>query len=230
MKIGRSRPLIRTFLLTLLVFSFSLTPLQKASYRYLADTEKEAFLVALNLIPDGGKPGNICGPLAIQILKDAHLVSHAVPTKSFWFLRPFDKYTQDTILEPAFPKETWDWYFFKESIVTFNFDRFPLLPGDVLFFPYNYDCGGTFSHILVVTRLDENGNPYTVTNHLTDDGWRISELLLYDEGGIKNGYFGVLTDRRNNETIGTTGYCGFYLWRMKFYFGDLPCGRNVCAY
>lgn len=220
--------LIRKLLFAFLIFSFTFTPLQKASYRYLAETEKKAFEVAQLLIPDGGKPGNICGPLTLQILKDANLVSNSIPTKAFWFLRPFDEYTQQKILEPAFPKETWDWFFFTESITKFDFRRFPLLPGDVLFFPYNYTCGGTYSHIFVVNRLDERGNPYTVTNYQTKKGWRISELMLYDEKGIENGYFGVMTDRNNTMTIGTTGFCGFYLWRMKFVLDDLPCRRNIC--
>ena len=220
--------IVRQILIASLILLGYFTPLQIASYQYLAPTEKEAFEVSLLLIPDGGKPGNICGPLTLQILKDANLVSKNIPTKSFWFLRPFDEYTQRTILEPAFPKETWDWYFFKDSITKFDFNRFPLLPGDVIFLPYNYGCGGTFSHIFVVTRLDGNANPYAVTNHQTKDGWRISELMLYDEEGIKNGYFGVLTDRRNTNTIGTTGFCGFYLWRMKFFLDPLPCWSGKC--
>jgi hypothetical protein len=45
---------------------------------------------------------------------------------------------------------------------------------------------------------------------LTHDGWRISELPLY---GVEGSYFDTLTDRSNTMTLGTTGFCGFYLWR-----------------
>lgn len=224
---------LTNLLIIYFIFQFTTPPtLQQASYKYLATTEKEVFEISHQIIPDGGKPGNICGPLALSILEDAGYVSKEIPVKSFWFLRPFDEYTQKTILERAFPKDSWNWYFFKESIKKFDFKKFPLLPGDVIFLPYNYTCGGTFSHIFVITRIDALGNPYTVTNHLTEDGWRISELLVYDRTGQRISYFDILTNRRNTNTIGTTGFCGFYLWRQKiiYQFDSLPCTKHYCPY
>jgi hypothetical protein len=180
---------------------------------YIATTEQGAYEVSARLIPDGGKPDNICGPLSIQILKDLGYVDEQIPIKSFWFLTPWDEYTQRTIIEPAFPVETSLWYRSKESIAKFDFEEFPLQKGDLLFLPYDYSCGGTFSHILAVTDVRQE-IPYTITNHLTHDGWRISELPLY---GVKDSYFDTITDRRNTMTIGTTGFCGFYLWRNLNY-------------
>ena len=90
-----------------------------------------------------------------------------------------------------------------------------------MFFFYGYSCGGTYSHMLVVTRT-ESGKAYSVTNYLSTKGWRIDEVLLYDlnDPDVFT-YFDKLTDRRYTNTIGTTGFCGFSLWRKKTdYYGS----------
>lgn len=181
------------------------------SLNFIAETEREAFIIAELIEPSGGSPGNICGPLSIMLLKDANLLPSYISTHSFWFLQPRDDYTVQTILEEAFPKEKYLWYRTDISIGEFDFVSFPLYSGD---FIYLYAGGlGTYEHILVVTRVDEDGRAYSVTNILTDDGYKISEFLLYDPTKSGEGIFYRLTDRAYNMTIGTTGFGGFQLWR-----------------
>ena len=185
--------------------------------QYLADSQEEAINISLEIEPNGGKPGDICGPLAITMLQEAGFVSQLVDPHDFWFFNPHpenpyrDGYLKT--IEIAFPEEEFTHFSTDISIREFDFDKFPLKIGDFL---YLYaGCCGTFEHMIVVTRVDELGNPFTVTNHLTEDGYRISELLIYDKMNENVGYFYDLTNLSNTMTIGTTGYGGFELWRSK---------------
>ena len=67
--------------------------------------------------------------------------------------------------------------------------------------------------MLVVTRVDDNGRAYSVTNHATSDGFVIDEVMLYDPANPGLGKFSEWTNRQNNK-IGTTGFGGFELWRL----------------
>jgi hypothetical protein len=183
--------------------------------RYYADTQERAMEISYALVYEGGKPGNICGPLSLQLLKDMDFISKDVNIKDFWFLRPWEKWVQDNVIAPIFPPDEWKYYYFEPSLDKIDFSEFPLKVGDFMFFYHGYSCGGTFSHMLTVTRVEEN-RAYSVTNYLVDDGWRIGEVLLYDLDDPRvYTFFDRLTDRVNMNTIGTTGYCGFSLWRKK---------------
>ena len=59
-----------------------------------------------------------------------------------------------------------------------------------------------------------NGRVYAVTNHLTSNGFIISEVLLYDPNDPNAGMFPAWTARPNAET-GSTGFAGYELWRLR---------------
>ena len=88
----------------------------------------------------------------------------------------------------------------------------PLYPGD---FVYLYAGGdGNFEHMLVVSRVDSEGRTYSVTNHDTEDGFIITEILLYHPDIPNVGMFPVWTERPNRK-MGATGFGGFEVWRMR---------------
>jgi hypothetical protein len=222
--------------LLLLVYLFlgggeNIGNLHESALAYTANTEEEAFQISRQLIPEGGKPGNICGPLSLQILKDGGYISPDIDIKSFWFLRPWEQWVRENVIDTVFPPEEWDYHYFPATLNDIDFNEFPLQEGDFMFFFYGYSCGGTFSHMLVVTKVDGN-KAYSVTNYLTDDGWRIGEVLLYnlDNPDVYT-FFDRLTDRANTNTIGTTGYCGFSLWRPirpPIKKSDIICEGHFC--
>jgi len=194
-----------------------LTQVQKdrlfhASLEYLAGTEEEAIRIArsIGFVNNEGHPSNMCGPLALSILRDAGLIEKHIDLHQFWLLNPRDGYTTRAILEKTFPKEEFFWYRDNTPIDVFDFSSFPLFSGD---FIYIYaGAGGTFEHMLAVTRVDEEGRAFTVMNQNTEEGYLISELMLYNPNDPGEGFFYELTDRSNMD-IGITGFGGFQLWR-----------------
>ena len=177
------------------------------SLRYIALTEDDAIRVAKSMhFNDDGHPSNMCGPLAIAILRDAGIVSKYVSLHDFWLLTP--QYTE--IIRTTFPPNKFAAYHFDEPINEFDFRIFPLKVGDFL---YLYaGASGSFEHMLVITRVDEAGRAYSVTNLYKDDSYTIQEVMLYDPWQAGVGQFFEWTDRRN-VWIGTTGFGGFDLWR-----------------
>jgi hypothetical protein len=94
----------------------------------------------------------------------------------------------------------------------FDWVNNPLMPGDFL-----YIYGGTegnFDHMLVVNRVDSQGRAYSVTNYNTDQGFVINEVLLYDPNDPTVGIFEQWT-RKPKQILGSTGYSGFEVWRLK---------------
>ncbi len=173
-----------------------------SSVAYISHGE-QAFEMAHSIIPEGGKPGNICGPLAIKILQGAHILSKDVNPKDFWFLVPWDEWTNETIIEEVFKPSRFVHIRDKESIDgMIDYSIFKL--GDFVFV-YS-GAQGTFSHMFVVTHIDEDDVPHTVTNYQDEDGWHIEEIMIYD-------LFNLFTDRANNATFGNTGYGGISIWR-----------------
>ena len=183
--------------------------LQWAASQYIAPTTEQAFEMAHSIIPEGGKPGNICGPLAIKILQDAHILSKDIDPKSFWFLVPWDEWTNEHIIEEVFKPSRFTHIREKVSIAHVN--NYPFRLGDFVFL-YSGEQG-TFSHMFVVTYIDKNGNPYTVTNYQDEDGWHIDEIMIYD-------LFELFIDPANNMTFGNTGYGGFSIWREINYCSE----------
>ncbi len=183
-----------------------------ASHQYLADTEAEALIIArqMDFVLRDGHPSNMCGPLAIAILKDAGLVNPYASLHDFWLLRP-DK-NPNTIAE-TFPPDQFELFRFTTPTDEFDFSAFPLQEGDFL---YLYaGLNGTFEHMLTVTRVDEGGRAYTVTNINTNDGYLIREVLLYDPANPGVGQLYDWTNREINRWLGMTGFGGFDVWRIR---------------
>jgi hypothetical protein len=86
------------------------------------------------------------------------------------------------------------------------------LAGDWLFL---FTAGNGFDHMLVVTRVDEDGSPYSVTNIDRGEGFLISEEKLYDGAGGEGGLFDELTDLNKRMKLGLTGTAGFLVVRRK---------------
>ena len=190
--------------------------LYQASLAYVAKTHKDAVKVAQNLAFNKkySHPSTMCGPLAVAILRDAGLLEKYIDIHAFWLLNPHDEYTVKSILEIYFPRDKFLWYQTTIPLQKFDFKKFPLYPGDFL---YIYAGSlGTFDHMLTVTRIDEEGRAYTVTNHNTEnDGYLISEKMLYDPNNPEDGFFYELTNFTNRK-IGITGFGGFQLWRPLY--------------
>ena len=182
-----------------------------ASLKYIAPTADDGVRMArsLKFVKDDGDPTNVCGPLSMAILRDAGIVDPYVKIKSFWLLNPKES---RKLLDQTFPSDRYDHYRFSTPLQQMDWESFPLKAGDFL---YLYaGPGGTFEHMLVVNRVDDEGRAYSVTNHATPDGFVIDEVLLYDPTHPGNGKFYEWTDRRNNK-LGTTGLGGFELWRLS---------------
>jgi hypothetical protein len=190
--------------------------LHRASLKFLAENEDDATIVVRDQIDYlesiGEHPSLVCGPLSAVILRDAGLLPADVDLHGFWLLDPRLRPSQ-IILETYFPPERYEWYHFDTRTIDFDFNTFPLLPGD---FIYLYaGINGTFEHIITVSRVDEAGRAYTVSNLATEDGFVIRELMLYDPNHPGEGQFYDWMDREMNGWLGMTGDGGFDLWRPK---------------
>ncbi len=185
--------------------------LAEESLKYVASDEASAIAVARSLkyLPTDGHPSNMCGPLAVAQLIDAGLVSQYTDLHDFWLLDP-ETASDRVKLEIAFPREEFLWLHTDEPTNTFNFEVFPLAPGDFIF---TYaGKSGSFQHMLTVTKVDSEGRAFTVTNLNTAKGYLIQEVMLYDPSQPGEGYFYVWTSRQNAK-YGRTGFGGFDLWR-----------------
>jgi hypothetical protein len=188
--------------------------LYEASKKFLAENEDDATDIVRDQIDYlegvGEHPSLVCGPLSAVILRDAGLLPPDVDLHGFWLLDPRLRPSQ-IILETYFPPERYAWYQFDTSTTEFDFEKFPLLPGD---FIYLYaGINGTFEHIITVSRVDEAGRAYTVSNLATEDGFVIRELMLYDPNDPGVGQFYDWMNREINGWLGMTGDGGFDLWR-----------------
>ncbi len=188
--------------------------LYQASLAYLSPTQEDALAVVAKLnYVQYAHPSNMCGPLAIAELRDAGLLSRYTDLHDFWQLRP-DR--QSEIIARTFPADRFEHFRFTQSIRDFDFKTFPLKAGDFLYI-YAGDQG-TFEHMLTVTRVDEQGRAYTVTNLNTQPDpyyYVIKEVMLYDPGQPGVGQFYEWTDETTNNWIGLTGFGGFDVWRFS---------------
>jgi len=161
--------------------------------------------------PGYGAPSDICGPLSISILQEAGIINPDLDPHDYWMLNPDDLGARK-LLTKAFPPEK-----FRSSRIRVKLDEIdwkenPLYPGD---FIYIYaGSGGNFEHMLVVNRVDADGRAYAVTNYNTENGFIISEVLLYDPNKSDLGMFSTWTVWPNAE-LGSTGFAGFELWRLR---------------
>jgi hypothetical protein len=189
--------------------------LYQSSLQFLADNPADATIVVRDqidyLVSNGEDPSLACGPISAAILRDAGLLPPDTDIHGFWLLDPRIRSSQ-IVLETYFPKSRYEWYQFNTSTIQFDFNAFPLLPGDFLYL-YAGNYGGSFEHMIVVTRVDEVGRAYTVSNLATEDGFVIRELMLYDPQQPGVGQFYDWMNRELNGMLGMTGDGGFDLWR-----------------
>ena len=185
--------------------------LSTTALKFVANTEEAAIQVSLSVDLNGVYPISICGPLSITILQDAGLLDPAVSRHSFWELNPRPD-VDLPLLQQTFPEEQYQWYSFHTPINEFDFHAFPLYLGDFLYL-YAGDMG-SFEHMLVVSRVDDTGRAYAVTNLNTPDGYLIQEKMLYDPNQPGIGLFYDWTNQANWR-IGLTGFGGFDHWRLK---------------
>jgi len=192
------------------------TALAQASLAYLADTPEKADQIAREMgFVDGvsESASNSCGPLSIAIMRDAGLLPETTSLHDIWLLNLRDgDYLVEVLHKKYFPPQEFEYIWVDESVRTYDFGSNPLLPGDWLFL---FTAGNGFDHMLVVTRVDESGSPYTVTNVDRGEGFLILEEKLYAGGGGDDGLFQELTDLNKRMKLGLTGSAGFLLVRRK---------------
>jgi hypothetical protein len=158
-----------------------------------------------------GDPSNICGPLAIAILRDAGLIPAGTVPHDYWLLNP-DVSEDKMKLNHIFPPTEYSRSRVLSPINKIDWQKDPLLPGDFLFIWHG--SGGNFDHMLVVSRVDKAQRAYAVTNFGTSGGYIIAETLLYDPADPNQGIFHTWTAQRD-AILGSTGFGGFDLWRWR---------------
>lgn len=185
--------------------------LDSEAQKYLSLTPAEALTTAieLNYIGRNANPATMCGPLSIAILRDAGLVDSTVRPFDFWYLNPRPAH-DEKLLESVFPPERFEKLVQELPINEVDFNTAPLYPGDFLYLFAGES--GSFEHVIVVSRVDDTGRAYAVTNLNTPEGVIITEVMLYDPTRAGVGQFYKWTDREN-RMIGRTGYGGYWLWR-----------------
>jgi hypothetical protein len=192
--------------------SYQQIALYKAAIYYARTTVPDSKRVGVEINGAGyGDPSNICGPLAIAILRDAGLLPPSTVPHDFWLLNPLAA-TDAARLTRTFPPAYYNYTRVITPINKIDWRASPLVPGDFLFLWHG--SGGNFDHMLVVSRVDNLGRAYAVTNYGTPDGFIISEVMLYDPGDRTAGLFHQWTQEQD-AILGSTGFGGFELWRRK---------------
>jgi hypothetical protein len=200
-----------------LVFTGPLpTPMQaelyRASMNYSQTTIDDSKRVAKEINGVGyGDPSNICGPLAVAILRDAGVISANVVPHDYWLLDPA-KVIDQRLLAAAFPPARFTHEEYSTPLNKVDWNASPLLPGDFLFIWHG--SWGNFDHMLTVTRVDGQGRTYAVTNFGTPEGYMIAEAMLYDPLDPMAGIFRTWTKERD-QILGSTGFGGFEIWRAR---------------
>lgn len=192
--------------------------LYETSLTYRAQTMEDAIGVArrINWKPENNYewPDNMCGPLAIDMQVRAGVLPPSVNSADFWLLNPK---VSTQLLEQTFPRRGYGWFHSEDSIWTFDFSNKPLYPGDFM-----YTFGRTYEHMLTVTRVDEKGRAFTVTNLGTGKEYspglkefQIVEVMLYDPANPKSGLFYEWGYGKGRNEKGYSGSAGFSLWRRS---------------
>lgn len=184
----------------------------RASIAYVKETVREAKAESKAINGVGyGDPTNICGPLAIAILRDAGVISPDIVPYDFWLLNPVLVLDQRKI-EQAFPADQFTHVKFTTPLNKVDWTSAPLEPGDFVFIWHG--SWGNFDHMLVVNRVDSAGRAYAVTNFGTAEGYVIQETMLYDPQDPNAGIFHTWTQARD-QILGSTGFGGYEVWRAR---------------
>jgi hypothetical protein len=192
--------------------------LRQAALAYEADYPEDAERIARSLhFLDGQNEsaGNVCGPLAAAILRDAGLLPAQVgpvqELKSYWVARPSGNGRPWSL----FSERDYDVFRFTTPLAEFDFKAWPLQPAD---FVYAYARGRGFEHMFIVTEVDAQGRAYTVTNQYQAWGnplWGtmlIQRYLLYDP---HTPGAGIIYNEWSNPHLGLTGQNGFEVLRKR---------------
>ena len=192
--------------------SYQQIDLYKAAMYYARTTVEDSKRVGVEVNGAGyGDPSNICGPLAVAILRDAGLLPANTVPHDFWLLNPLAA-TDAARLTRTFPPTYYSYTRVLTPINKIDWRASPLMPGDFLFLWHG--SGGNFDHMLVVSRVDNMGRAYAVTNYGTPDGFIINEAMLYDPDDGTVGLFHQWTQEQD-AILGSTGFGGFELWRRR---------------
>jgi len=200
------------------------TKLWKASLDFLAFTPEEADQVARNIDFASGpheSADNACGPLTVAIMKAGGYLPEEASEHDMWLLCPREELPEchgmETLTQKFFPPDSYDYIFVEESIGSYDWTKNPLEPGDwmYLFVRKGISNYNGFDHMIVVTRVDENGAAYSVTNINYGEGFVITEALLYDPKHPGEGLFYDLSNDHLRKELGMTGTAGFLLIRAK---------------
>ncbi len=203
--------------------------LRRAALKHRAPTPQSALALARSLeYAEHAHPLTMCGPLAASILWEAGVLPRRSMIPEFWLLDPD---VDQRLLEEAFPPERWRRFdFYNIPISMFDFRRFPLIPGDVVYLYAGWRYRG-FEHVLVVSYVDPQGRVYAVNNVGTPEGYIVDEVLLYDPNDPTQGYFIWWNDHSKKAWLGgLTGTAGFSVWRQKWLMPYASLlARGVCA-
>lgn len=198
--------------------------LWQASLDFLAFTPEDADQVARRIDFASGpheSADNACGPLTVAILKAGGYLPEDASEHDMWLLCPREEnpecHGMETLQRLFFPVDDYDYIRIEESVGTYDWEENPLEPGDwlYLFVMKGISNYRGFDHMIVVTRVDENGAAYSVTNIDYGEGFVITEALLYDPDNPGEGLFYDLTNDHLRKELGMTGTAGFLLIRAK---------------
>ena len=183
----------------------------RASLGYARTTVAESIAESKAINGAGyGDPSNVCGPLAIAILRAAQLVPAETVPHDFWLLDPRTP-TDKEKLAQVFPADRYDHITVSTAINAVDWNATPLEPGDFVFIWHG--SGGNFDHMLVVNRVDRQRRAYAVTNFGTAAGYIIAETMLYDPTDASAGIFHEWT-KEKDAILGSTGFGGYEIWRL----------------
>ncbi|MFH1185074.1 MAG: hypothetical protein V1755_08560 [Chloroflexota bacterium] len=186
--------------------------LYRASLNYVQASVADSVRAAKEINGVGyGDPSNICGPLAIAILRDAGVIGLDVAPHDYWLLDPA-KVPDQRLIAAAFPPARFMHEVNEAPLNKVDWTAAPLQPGDFLFIWHG--SWGNFDHMLVVNRVDSGGRAYAVTNFGTPEGYLIAETMLYDPVDPQAGIFHTWTKERD-AILGSTGFGGYEIWRAR---------------
>jgi hypothetical protein len=192
--------------------------LYQASLQFIAETPEEADQIAKKIDYMAGETEtatNLCGPLTIAILNEAGWFEPQADAHQAWLLcareNREDCFGVEILKKVYFPPDEYDYIRVYDSVRDYDFQSNPLQPGDWMYL-FTYIHG--YDHMLVVTRVDEKGNPYTVTNVDWGNGFVIEEMKLYDTENPEEGLFYELT-KIERRRIGMMGTAEFLLVRKS---------------
>lgn len=188
--------------------------LRETANSYITATNEESVQAARSLqyLSSGQEdPSLMCGPLAASLWQTAGLLPPGIgpwnDLHNYWLADP------DIDGKPwsLFNGPDYRLYSFETPLAQFDFNAWPLRPGDFL---YTYANENGFEHMFVVTEVDQAGRAYTVANQYRGEqvGYLIERLMLYDPLAPGEG---VIYEEWTDRVLGRTGHDGFDVLRLE---------------